>query len=699
MPPEQVQSSGTNDEELGKAVAARRALIAKRQREIAVGTLDPNFQAAQTTENTIANERFGVGTGVAGTETNFRGVTAGDVGGTAGAIAGGMAGARLGAAAGFPGTGAVVGSLMGAVGGGGAGEAARQQLSNEPFNTTPIIRESIRQGSYDLLGLGVNAALRGTARIFAGKPIVAAVAANERLTTLAKQVQGDLLAAGHSPEMVKQTVDSFAMLSQKVDGRLLRFTEEAAGSSMFAKDIPARRAAQDDAANLIVSHIEKQVGPFYTKAQTARKVMDKWNGILADRKTQLGGIYDDIATRLKTDATQGPSGVTKRIVTETGSDIGMVDLRPVGKSIADTKKIIAELKENGMSIPQIEMVSDLVDSMPPGKVSFALAQRLRGHIAELEDNLVMNQVASGGGFGAALKKPKAVRDFERVRSAFTEQMEKAITEFDAALPAGKTKVLPLWKQADAAWGDMQNLYNNAEVRGWMRAAEEKLAGPSLMDEMLQPQNEERMKMVVRGLQNTPELPMLRRWHLESLKEKATVDGVFDPKKYLKILGTETSGFGAETARVLHGPAHIQTIQQIARDMQVVRAEKPGKSFAMTLAEVGPAIAIFTGTGAGLFAGNMTGALGGAAGTLATIGLTVKGFNKLLTSPRLARDVLTLSTMRPRSGKAIAATARVLSALSSDDIRTAERGKRVTLESLRERNANQTFIRQELGEAP
>lgn len=736
MPPDKYDTM--SDAERSRAVAYRRSQIAKQQREMAVGDLDPSVASARSQEASMASERFGAGTGVVGEETDpqwvTRGPTMGDVGGMAGSIAGGFTGARIGQAFGHPGIGAAIGSLYGAIGGGAAGEAAKQTYdSDSPFDTTAIVEESIRQGRYDLLGLGVNVSIRGGIRLVTGKPVLAAIAANEQITKLAKETAPELLQQGHSPETVKAVGDSWAMLSQKVDGGLLRHTEDAAAASAFAKKIPARRKAQDEAANLIVEHIRKKVGPLYDKAVVARKVMDKWQKIYTGRKDQLGKIYDLISDRMDTEllpaqtaevsafgietpigpATQlsgpvlsanrgaGRERVTlapaQRIVKDTGSQAGMVDLKPIPNAIADTYKIIEELRENGTSIPAMEEVTTLLGKFPQGKVSFGLAKELRTHIADLEDELVINNVASGQRFGQAIRKPKKVMQLEKIRKALTGQMDQAVRDFDAALPAGKEKIGYTYFQANNDWANLSNLYGNAEMRGWLSVLEEQLAGPTVVDEFLQPQNIERLGLLVKGLEGTRELNYLRRWHLDSMSQRSMTEvgtkhhgkyKAFDPEKFLEILGDETHGFGLNSARVLHGET-IDVLADISKKMHVIRpnVNRP-RSFAMELTEAGPLLSVATGLGAGTAFGVPAGAAA-AAGTLGTIAITVKGLNKLLTSPMTAKAILGLSTMSPYSGKAVALTGRILSALSKDDIRNIERGKRISLTDTQSRNTQIT----------
>lgn len=191
--------------------------------------------------------------------------------------------------------------------------------------------------------------------------------------------------------------------------------------------------------------------------------------------------------------------------------------------------------------------------------------------------------------------------------------------------------------------------------------------------------------------------MVRRWHLDSLRKAVTnkETGAFHPGQYLEKLRTE---FGTANAKALHGPEVVDDLIQVGKDLKLFR-DQPGAggSFAMTLAETGPILSLFTGGGIGAAAGGATGAAAGAAGALTTLAVTVKGFNKWLSNPKRVKDVLTVAKTSPRSGKATAATLRLLHALSTEDIVNNESGNRMTLQEVSRRNAGRRAIQQEVGQ--
>lgn len=679
------------------------ALRASRQEPPKFGEpgYDPSFlqQAGQVAKSFAMQGPFvGVGQKVAEAVNP----TGADIGGFGGAIAGGAKGAAIGAVA-VPGPigmaiGGIAGSVIGAVAGGAAGELADQAVGDNPFNTVKVMKEGIKQGLYEVLGAGASGVLRGGVKLIRGRPLVGAIAASEELTRLAGDINESALAAGRdvTPEMMELS-RGFNTMGELLEGGLIRTLEEATASSAFAGALPKKAVAQEDMAIKMVDWMHRNLGKVIPKGEVSKRVFASWERARMKTMNHVGPLYDSIGKRLETevveDVTIRPGGLdvlgvgrpdqvvttATKLVKGTGKTAGMVDMRGVTSPLKDLKQVMQELNDIGLELPGGSIITDNMDKVLGDKrVSWNTAKEFRTALAEMEERLA----ATGGHASRA-------RRVELVRQKLTDKMGDAVRAFDRANPSN-APLTPIWEYTDNFYAEAQEQMGNATMRGWMRLAEDMGAGPQLVDGLLDPQNIDRISAVVKSLDNTSDQVMLRRWHMESLKNKSLVGGKFVPEKYLEALGNETQGFGREALEALHGKDAVDAMFDIAKNLKTVRGVKgSGGSFAMRLMEMGPVLQLFVGGGAGAAAGGVAGgaaglglgAIAGAGTALLKIGITVKAMNRLMANGKMARDLATLASYSPRDQRAVAAGARIMGALSREDLQDNVKGRKVAMQQI------------------
>ena len=475
--------------------------------------------------------------------------TGADAGGTVGGIVGAARGATLGGSvAGPPGAlvGGIIGGGLGAFAGGTAGEAADQAFSDNPFDTPKMIKEGIRQAAVDMFGGTVMGVLKGTVKLAAGRPIVGAISANERLAKLTADIEPQIAkvramtpdqiaqlptkAAQERAMRIQQIPDetlagmseSWGTMGELMQSRLIRSAEESVGASRFARQLPAKKAAQEDLADMLVENMRANLGPLYDTDTLGKKLAEAWDSAGKKITDDAGPLYDDIGKRLETiDVQDDIFGVSKakKIVKGTNSDAGMVDIDGFSSPFESLNRATKELKSVGVEVKRARGLEDnLVGIRRERKISWNAAKKLRTSVGELAEALA--------------DKPGHADEVRRLGDVYkklTKQMERGIQAYDKANP-GEPAISPMWKQADAWYKDFNRVYKHAEMRGWMRMVNDNLQGPSAVRSLLEPQNTSRLKHVVEGLAGTEDLNMLRNWHMASLEQQARIGGRFKDRK-------------------------------------------------------------------------------------------------------------------------------------------------------------------------
>jgi hypothetical protein len=361
----------------------------------------------------------------------------------------------------------------------------------------------------------------------------------------------------------------------------------------------------------------------------------------------------------------------------------MIDIEGFSSPFQSLRETTEELAREGISIDRaIRLKDNLSGIRSERKISWNAAKNLRTSVGELVEEL-------------ADKKGHAdeVRRLGNVYENLTKSMEKGIKDYDLANPS-LPPLSPVFEQANGLYGNFQRLYKHAEMRGWMRMVNDTMNGPSAVQSLLQPQNTTRLKHVVRGLRRTPELNMLRKWHMKSLQNQASIGGKFNPQKYLELMGDAVSGFGRESMEALHGKEIVEAMETLASDLKIFHGgvEGAGGKFAMMMVETGPIFQVLAGGLAGTVAGGPAVGLTAAAGTLVSIGVTVEALNRLMTNPTLAKSLATMSSASPKGQAGIAATARVLAALNREDLNS-NLNERRSVQDIYERATNQRELRE------
>ena len=387
--------------------------------------------------------------------------TGADAGGTVGGIVGAARGATLGGSvAGPPGAivGGIIGGGLGAFAGGTAGEAADQAFSDNPFDTPKMIKEGIRQAAVDMFGGTVMGVLKGTVKLAAGRPIVGAISANERLAKLTADIEPQIAkvramtpdqiaqlptkAAQEQAMRIQQIPDetlagmseSWGTMGELMQSRLIRSAEESVGASRFARQLPAKKAAQEDIADMLVENMRANLGPLYDTDTLGKKLAEAWDSAGKKITDDAGPLYDDIGKRLETidvqDIHQIPgkpdlfglgtpakqTTTTRKIVKGTNSDAGMVDIDGFSSPFESLNRATKELKSVGVEVKRARGLEDnLIGIRGERKISWNAAKKLRTSVGELAEALA--------------DKPGHADEVRRLGDVYkklTKQMERGI---------------------------------------------------------------------------------------------------------------------------------------------------------------------------------------------------------------------------------------------------------------------------------
>ena len=582
--------------------------------------------------------------------------------------AGGMIGGGLGSLAG-PGT-----AVAGAAIGGALGSAARDWEKNQPLGRHNLI-DGLTQGLYEVGGQGVARGLNYVVRGVAGKLAAGAVESSNYIKQLATMYREELLQAGHPVEAVDTLIESGLTAAQAAQGKLIDVAETIAKGSAVTQAVNSVYEAQDDLWRLAARDAAKNFGPALSKAQVARMFANSVRNAQEIGRGRIGGMYDVIGKRLETvDLPTTIPGQSGKIVRETGSTAGLVDLGPVRNALSRQRANIEELGKSLLDPEGVTKLVNTIDTLPPGKISFDAAKQLRTDIQDLARRVKMVD-----------DKAQFVDAADELDGFLTRAMKKAVVDFDQAIaargvPKGDFKrgpVAPLLDLANKTTKAFHEAQNSAFMRSMVSLADEKLAAPQILDDILQPQNPERINFVLDTIgRDTHEADMIRSWHLRSMMEGAMKQGATVTKlasKTSKVPGGEalseafgalTKGPGEDMLLALHGPERLANYRRMASAMQTAQAKgfSEGSLFIKLLEASGVGGAVV--------------ALANPWGSATSKGLTIAGagtyligmktLSRLLASPKTANWLINATKFGVKTREGAAAAARILSLLGPSE---------------------------------
>jgi hypothetical protein len=596
---------------------------------------------------------------------------------------GGTIGGIVGSPLGIP--GAAVGAGLG----GAYGEAYRRAQEGKPLGNE-ILKEGLAQGAYEVFGGLVVKGANKVVKSVAGRAVHGAVEADAILRSAAVEVRDELIQAGHPAEAVDALVIAGLTSAQATKGKFLDTLETFAKGTVTSSRMTDLAETQEALFREIPSVIARKFGPMLDKESVARMTVNRFKELQEVGKGRIGGMYDVIGKRMGTHTTIGsrsPTGPTRELltVTETGTNAGLVNLKPARRALIRQQKALQEL---GNINPDPEGVNTLVDVIRslPDEVSFDTAKQLRTDIQDLARKVKLKD-----------DKAQFVSAATEVDKVLTGAMDEAVVSFDKAVAkkraddirfgraVGPTRqpVKPLLDMAEKFTADFHNRANHEMVRGFVALADEKFAGPQVLDELIRDQGAERVGKIINGVlgKDSREANMIRSWHLRKLWDESMVGGTPQGAKFLEAVESETRQIGPSAMRALHGLDNLNNYKAFARATEVAQRKgtTSGSEFIRFAewATLGTAL-LTMGNPAVPALGRKTAAVAGGSWVI-----SMKALNRLLASPKTARWLIDAQKFGPKSRAGLAAAQRVVASLGTEEaVRIPERPKAEDYKNIR-----------------